>query len=91
MSVNLPALLESDSPRNPTHQLAMWRPEPLPFVGDAHDAMKATGGSTLELVEAVDAVRADARWGPANLATSHMMAIIRAPILRCAASLLGSV
>jgi hypothetical protein len=28
-----------------------------------YDAMKATGGLTRELVEAVDAVRADARWG----------------------------
>jgi hypothetical protein len=64
MSVNLPALLEL-LPEKPDASTRNVETGASTIRGRCpYDAMKATGGLTRELVEAVDAVRADARWGP---------------------------
>ena len=64
MSVNLPALFEL-LPEQPCPSIRNMDTGASTIRGRCpYDAMKATGGLTQELVEAVDAVRADARWGP---------------------------
>ena len=64
MSVNLPALLEL-LPEKPDASTRTVETGASTIRGRCpYDAMKATGGLTRELVEAVDAVRVDARWGP---------------------------